>query len=632
MTTRRLWWITAALAAVAAIAAIGVASAHDKAGPHKKLFGSRWYQQASGGDYDAYMTLSTSQLWYDCSSDCESRWPNAANAAIDDWNGQDTTVNFDIQPDHDIYYDVNIFIVDAILGDSGLLGIALPYDINEDFCDLDDCTIYYGEVYLGDLGHTGPYGTKAQRTGTTAHEAGHIISLRHESVNGDESVQYPCGQDNTGPIPHSIMSYNCADPVAVGGLGENYVQEWDVCGVNHAYHDPTIGYAGCGGEPVPTPTFTPTKPPTFTPTKPPTATPTPTKVATDIPTPTSPDLPTPTKPADPTPTPGSDEKAIKGLEGCTKNTLPGNDDDSTELVSLPFSANFFGSEYGGVYVNNNGNVTFDAELEQFTPSELGSVGLPIIAPFFADVDTREEASVDLTYGNATFDGRPALCVNWDGVGYYNRKIDKLNEFQLLLVDRSDVAPGDFDIVFNYDQVEWETGDQSGGTDGLGGDSARAGYANGVDVAFEIEGSGVNGALLDSNAAGLTHQSLGSSTEGRYVFAVRGGVPAVPTSTPTPEPTAANTPTPAKTSTPTNTPTATRTPTNTRTPTPELLTGDVSCDGVVNAIDVAYILQLNAGLLGGLPCAAGDVNGDGVVSTLDAALVLQYIAGFLSTLG
>ncbi|MEX0786923.1 MAG: dockerin type I repeat-containing protein [Dehalococcoidia bacterium] len=68
------------------------------------------------------------------------------------------------------------------------------------------------------------------------------------------------------------------------------------------------------------------------------------------------------------------------------------------------------------------------------------------------------------------------------------------------------------------------------------------------------------------------------------------------------------------------------------PTPTL-TGDVSCNGVVTAVDVALALQHIAGLLGALPCPVNaDVNGDGQVTVADTLLILQYIAGLLSVLG
>ncbi|OGO50953.1 MAG: hypothetical protein A2148_02345 [Chloroflexi bacterium RBG_16_68_14] len=214
--------------------------------------------------------------------------------------------------------------------------------------------------------------------------------------------------------------------------------------------------------------------------------------------------------------------AIKSLSGCTTNSLAANDDGSTGSVALPLTVNFFGISYSSLYVNNNGNVTFDSTQSSYTPYDLLSTTRVIIAPFFADVDTRGTGSGLTTYGNTTFGGRTTFCVNWVNVGYYGSHTDKLNSFQLLLVDRSDVGVGDFDIIFNYDQVQWETGDASGGTGGLGGSSARAGYSNGVDTSLELPGSAVNGAFLDSSPSGLANNSRNSLVTGRYVFAVRSG--------------------------------------------------------------------------------------------------------------
>ena len=45
----------------------------------------------------------------------------------------------------------------------------------------------------------------------------------------------------------------------------------------------------------------------------------------------------------------------------------------------------------------------------------------------------------------------------------------------MLVNRGNAG---VDIVFNYDQLSWETGDVSDGTGGFGGTSAVAGFANG----------------------------------------------------------------------------------------------------------------------------------------------------------
>ena len=80
------------------------------------------------------------------------------------------------------------------------------------------------------------------------------------------------------------------------------------------------------------------------------------------------------------------------------------------------------------------------------------------------------------------------------------------------------------IEFNYAQIQWETGDHSSGNDGLGGSSARAGFASASALTFELNGSGTNGAFLDTNlATGLIHTGLNSSNVlGRYVFQFHNG--------------------------------------------------------------------------------------------------------------
>lgn len=93
---------------------------------------------------------------------------------------------------------------------------------------------------------------------------------------------------------------------------------------------------------------------------------------------------------------------------------------------------------------------------------------------------------------------------------------------MLLVSRDDVAPGDFDIEFNYDQVQWETGGASGGSGGEGGASARVGFSNGGDHTYELPGSAFPGSFLDRNPAGLVHGSRSSDVPGRYVFHIRNG--------------------------------------------------------------------------------------------------------------
>jgi hypothetical protein len=219
--------------------------------------------------------------------------------------------------------------------------------------------------------------------------------------------------------------------------------------------------------------------------------------------------------------------------GFGQNYLVGNDDGSTGLINLPMSLKFFGTTYSQLFVNNNGNVTFGRSLEHYTPisivQEAETYQLDIIAPFWADVDTRATGSGLVTYGTNTVNGHAAFGVNWPYVGYYNSHDDKTNLFQLVLIDRPDRASGDYDVEFNYAHINWEAGDVSGGSDGLwigpGGYPARTGFASSSGSTFEISGSSIPGAFLDSNPTTgliLHTNAYSGNVLGRYVFQFHNG--------------------------------------------------------------------------------------------------------------
>jgi len=235
-------------------------------------------------------------------------------------------------------------------------------------------------------------------------------------------------------------------------------------------------------------------------------------------------------------------QAFRNDAGFTTNSLPANDDHYTQTAQpLGFTANFFGANGGtstGVFVSNNGYVTFNFGQGDYTPTGLtGSVTQPIIAPFFADVDTQGAGSALTTWGTSVINGHNAFGVDWDGVGYFSSHSDKLNIFQLVMIDRSDTGAGNFDFEFNYNTILWETGDASGGLYGFNGHCAHAGYSNGgtgaANVSGELAGSGVCGAFLDTGAHALNGHSLNSDVDGRYVFQVRNGAVVPPTTVPEP---------------------------------------------------------------------------------------------------
>lgn len=211
--------------------------------------------------------------------------------------------------------------------------------------------------------------------------------------------------------------------------------------------------------------------------------------------------------------------------------FPGNDDGFVGPVSTGFNINFFGTNFNSLFVNNNGNVTFNSGDGVFTPSAITGASQPRLAPFFADVDTRSGNTTK--YGTGVIGGNNVFGVNWIDVGYFSNHTDKLNSFQLIITERSDISAGDFDFEFNYDQLQWETGDASSGSNGLGGTSAVAAWTNGTGTFFQFPGSLVNGALLDGGPNALIDGSRNSNIAGQYIFNVRNG--RVVDNNPVPEP-------------------------------------------------------------------------------------------------
>ncbi len=166
--------------------------------------------------------------------------------------------------------------------------------------------------------------------------------------------------------------------------------------------------------------------------------------------------------------------------------------------------NFFGHNYTSLYINTNGNITFAQPNSTYTPSAISAqANNPIIAPFWADVDTRggpgtptggnDTGANQVFYNLDSVDG--VLTITWDDVGYYSQATNKLDAFQVQLIS---LGGGNFDIVYRYASINWTTGSASGGVNGLGGTPARAGYSAGDGNTahyFELPQSGNQAALL-----------------------------------------------------------------------------------------------------------------------------------------
>jgi hypothetical protein len=154
-----------------------------------------------------------------------------------------------------------------------------------------------------------------------------------------------------------------------------------------------------------------------------------------------------------------------------------NDDGSSALINLPFAFNLYGQNYTSIYINNNGNITFNGSLTTFSATAFPSTVNSIVAPFWADVDTRGA-------GQVLYKVTPtALYVNWVGVGYFNQQSDKLNTFQLIITNGSDPVIEEGNVAFCYQDMQWTTGSASQGVNGFFGIPATCGANKGDGVSY-----------------------------------------------------------------------------------------------------------------------------------------------------
>lgn len=220
------------------------------------------------------------------------------------------------------------------------------------------------------------------------------------------------------------------------------------------------------------------------------------------------------------------------FDAFNSNTLSANGtNQSSPEVELGFEINFFGERWDRTFVNENGNITFFNSFGSYTASSLAVADQTMIAPFFADVDAWRSVNDGIgsavTYGQGFFEGYSAFGVNWIDVNSYVGSGESNNSFQLILVDRQDDGEeGDFDIIFNYEDIFWEAGD-------LSTTAPLAGFSNpppwgtvsntrSTDTTFfELSGSGQPGAFLNDGPHALAFNSYNSDVEGRYIFEFRG---------------------------------------------------------------------------------------------------------------
>ncbi|XP_051770088.1 uncharacterized protein LOC127523435 isoform X2 [Ctenopharyngodon idella] len=152
--------------------------------------------------------------------------------------------------------------------------------------------------------------------------------------------------------------------------------------------------------------------------------------------------------------------------GVDDGKNPQSDDGSSPLIPLRRPFLYFGRVYDKIFVNNNGDLTFDVPLSQWIPNYFPANSTrDIIAPLWTDINNRgggnisyrqvtdayllKRASRDINkyYPNLRFSASWVFIATWDKVPYF-RMTNTSSSFQAVLVSGGSLSF----VMMNYRNI------------------------------------------------------------------------------------------------------------------------------------------------------------------------------------
>nr|XP_040583540.1 nidogen-like [Lepeophtheirus salmonis] len=179
------------------------------------------------------------------------------------------------------------------------------------------------------------------------------------------------------------------------------------------------------------------------------------------------------------------------------------EDISSPELELDVNVKFFGREYGSIFVNENGLVSFLTEIPVFFNLQF-PMEYPLIAALYSDVDTRapnggtvwfrkthEQRLLDDIGGRISikfggrFRPRELFVTTWDHVGCFDSQSDELNTYQIVIA--SDENDSYVLLLYPENGIQWVKG--KGKTQGVPDATAQAGIISGEGQYVEMPFSG-----------------------------------------------------------------------------------------------------------------------------------------------
>ncbi|KAK2175638.1 hypothetical protein NP493_718g04022 [Ridgeia piscesae] len=220
--------------------------------------------------------------------------------------------------------------------------------------------------------------------------------------------------------------------------------------------------------------------------------------------------------------------------GSLDTEMDPNDDGNSGRLRIPRFP-FFGRRYRSLYVNTNGLISFNQPNADYTPEWFPQTRDILIAPYWADADTRLNEGrvyyreskgvpcitklseiVQKAFKN-DFQATWLFFATWHRVTFYRRDNTAsfrppVNTFQTILVTNGRESY----VVFNYGDIAWTTGEASGGDEnGLGGTPAEVGFNAGDGTRYYTQFGSLTPDIIDIRT------KTNCNTRGRFVFRVDG---------------------------------------------------------------------------------------------------------------
>ncbi|MBF0627392.1 MAG: FG-GAP repeat protein, partial [Magnetococcales bacterium] len=196
-----------------------------------------------------------------------------------------------------------------------------------------------------------------------------------------------------------------------------------------------------------------------------------------------------------------------------------NTDDVARYVDVstvfPDGLNFYGQNYTGFWINDNGTINFDGSFSDFWPGgdmEYYKSNNKMLAVFFSDVDMRPNPSTASAGGNSTGSNvgywdldteHGIVTITWDDVTEYPGSTGGAQDaFQMRLYNN---GGSNFSVEYRYEEINWDNG------------NAVAGWSSGTGSFDDLEQDGYNLMTLDD----LTQSLWFNFTNGQFSDQQRG---------------------------------------------------------------------------------------------------------------